>query len=871
VDRVQAHRFFQAHNHERIQRLLQLAPPRQSLILELLPFLFHINARVLPGYVNDDTPAGLIDYQPDKQIVDRAQQLEKSFRYRRRALRRYPLQGLYLINPDGLLSYPQRPQFQLWLLHGQRVNTEQQQLLEQKLQLVCDWARQSGVQLQPRLLSADDLVQGKLSHWDRDQLYASGLVLAGSQPYWWFTSPEEDRHYADSVAALQAQRLLNQVSLVDFGEVGQLESERAVEEALSALDHSLDRGNQLLNLYYLDACLQQPAAMALSHRLKQKIYQQQTETAALDTQYLKLLQLEDIQPAARLRLAFYRQSHEKLSKPVRQALLPWRRSFIAKLADNWGWDADFLQQRDQETSSIDFQRQQFQALGQTSKALLQRLQQWGQQHNADAKLKRLRRKQQLRHEPALDQVPCLPLPMRPESNDERLYLTRFDQNQSWYLSPRPLNTPRGDTFFQHDSLIQVLAFAVGNRLLSRSNWLSVNDQQQTSRSADILALSQQLLKTPLAEHDLAADAAQLASTETLQHAWLFINLAEQPEDNLARQGLQLSTNLNDPLNYSSNQQSLVLSIDGLVESSYGLFYSFQFQGATVVPDTLRYLLSWPPAADAGINSWCPTPVYGQAISQRMDDLVGEVFSLYQRHSEQGRFLVDIAGQPYQLSWQQQQVSVETRPRSSDIWPLLASQHSGFSALWLDRRLDKDGLINTLLRYQAVQSLSVFVLVEANKISCFFVDEFGNLIRQQVQGLSESTLLSHWRAFLTSVKQDNQLAQLRFYRLQYQQQRWQVSPLALPQNERGYLPLRISLSSAARDADCLLRCGQHQFRDQADSPALFAPVNKLVQSLPHNYPVLINQLQFSDDVYRPAGVYIEHKLRLQTALDEQTAR
>lgn len=259
MDRVQAHRFFQAHNLERIHRLLQLAPPRHSLILELLPFLFHINAKVLPGYVSDDTPAGLIDYRPDKSTLDRAQQLEKSFRYRRRALRRYPLRGLYLINPHGQLFYPDKPQFDLWLLYSKLLNEQQRQQLRQKVEAVCDWARASGLHLQPRLLAESDLQRGVLSAWERDQFYTCGLVLAGSQPYWWLTSPEEDQHYTESVTALQSQRMLNPTSLADFGAVTAFAADDLFHHTATALTDSLLHGNRLLELYYLTACLKQPA------------------------------------------------------------------------------------------------------------------------------------------------------------------------------------------------------------------------------------------------------------------------------------------------------------------------------------------------------------------------------------------------------------------------------------------------------------------------------------------------------------------------------------------------------------------------------------------------------------------------------------
>lgn len=870
MDRVQAHRYFQAHNHERIHRLLQLAPQRHSLILELLPFLFHTNAKLLPGYVSDDTPAGLIDYRPDKSTLDRAKQLEKSFRYRRRALRRYPLRGLYLINPHGLLGYPQQPRFELWLLFSNLLNSEQQQLLKRKIEAVCNWARSAGLDLQPRLLSVADLLRGSLSSWDRDQFYSSGLVLAGSQPYWWFTSPEEDQNYADSVITLQSQRMLNQVSLLDFGAVDSFAADSLFSITADVLRDSLDKGNQLLSLHYLDACLQRPSDMALSPLFKQQIYRQQTEIAASDLHYLRLQKLEQVQAQARpeLREAFYQQSHEKLSKPVRQAIVPWRRSFVYKLAENWGWDQDKLTQLDQATDDISHRRRAFDALGRHSRQVLQHLQDFNrQQHlHGDTVLSALKQTHRLRHQPALDQVPCLPLALRPDSNADRLYLSRFHDDLRWYLSRQPLTDPSRRALFEHDSLLQVLAFAVGNRLLSRSNWLSVSDQLQQVTTASIVEMSQQLLRTPLADTDLTDDPKTLAAAETLNNVWLFINLQQQPSDKLARQGLQLSSKLNDPLNYSSYRQCLVLSVDGLVQSGHGLFYSFRFSGEQAVLETLRYLLSWLPAAHVAIDSWCPTAIFGQAISQRVTDLVQQVFAHSQRHNKQGRLLLNIAERPYELAWQQQQVSYKRRPLSRDIWQSLAENQTGFEALLLDRYLDKDGLLNTLLAYQADDRISVFIYLEQNTIICYLLDEFGNLVRQQYQQLTESTLIAHLQVFLSEIKNHNRLSHLRFYRLSREQQQWQTTPLAVPHQPRGYLPLKVIMASPALDADCTVICGQQQFQGQADDPALFAPVHKLIQGLrqqhQHSYPVYINSLRFNDETHHPAALFMQQKQRLE---------
>lgn len=868
MDRVQAHRYFQAHNHERIHRLLQLAPPRHSLILELLPFLFHINARVLPGYVSDDTPAGLIDYRPDKTVMDRAKQLEKSFRYRRRALRRYPLRGLYLINPHGLLSYPKHPRFELWLLYSNLLNDDKQQLLKRKLEAICDWAQSAGLALKPRLLSVADLLRGSLSSWDRDQFYSSGLVLAGSQPYWWFTSPAEDQNYDDSVAALQSQRMLNQVSLLDFGAVEAFAADSLFSVTADVLKDSLDNGNRLLTLHYLDACLQQPGAMAVSPLFKQHIYQQQTETAAADLNYLRLQRLEQDQASPELRDAFYLQSHEKLSRPVRQALVPWRRSFVHKLAELWGWDEDKLAQLDHSSGDIRIQRQAYDLLGQQSKQVLQHLQTFQQEHalHADSIIAELKQKHRLRYQSALDQVPCLPLALRPDNNADPLYLSRFLDDSRWYLSHQPLSRPSRQALFEHDNLLQVLAFAAANRLLSRSNWLSVSDQLQQITTANIVELSQQLLRTPLADSDLTSAGDILDKPETLNNVWLFINLQQQPDDKLGRQGLQLSSKLNDPLNYSSYRQSLVLSVDGLVQTGYGLFYSFQFQGESAVLETLRYLLSWPPAVHVAMDSWCPTPIFGQAISLRLNALLKQVFAHYQQHTEQGRLLINIAERPYELAWQQQQVSYNRRPLSQDIWQSLADNTSGFTPLLLDNYLDKDGLFNTLLAYQAADRISVFIYLEQQTIICYLLDEYGNLLRQQYQHLTESTLIAHLQLFLSEIKTHNQLSHLRFYRLSREQQQWQATPLAVAHQTRGYLPVKVVMDSPALDANCTVTCGQQQFKGQADDPALFAPVHKLILGLrqrhQHSYPVYLNSLRFEDQSYHPTAFFMQQKQRLE---------
>lgn len=862
MDRIQASRAFEALNRERLRRLIQLAPTRQRLVLELLPFLFHSNSKRLPGFVSEETPAGIIDYQPTKDTLDRAQQLDPQFQYRQRALRRYPIRGLYLIHSQSHLSFPKPAEFDLWLLHSP-LTDEQNQQLTTKLRAIADWAADNGMQLHSRLLSETDLEQGVLSAWERDQFYSCGLVLAGSQPYWWHTSPEEDQDHRSSLGELKLRRRQNAVNLVDFGAVAPFSEDELLQRCQSSLKASLLHGGRTLDLHFLSACLQQPASSMLSLRYKQQLYQQDSDAGHFDPDYLKLQSLLAPVPAELYEL-FYLHSQEALSKTVRQAIYPWRRTLMQNLSTKWGWDETDLARLDQLVESQQASEQRFASEGSACNRLLNQIQQFPQTPDSASILKSLKQLYRLRHQPNLDQIPFLPLRLRPNTDSERLYLSRFANSTQWQLSRMPLSQPSQQPLYSHENLLQVLGYAVANRLLSRSNWLSVSDQQQRVTTASVVELSERLLKTTLADSDLNSNTQTLNEPETAEQVWLFANL-EQTIDSLPQQSLQLSSKQNDPLNYSSFRQSLVMEIDVIIRSSYGLLYDVHFSGEQAPLEMLRYLLAWPPSTHTQCQSWCPTPIFSQAIQQRLNGLVTRTIAFFLQSRQAGRLHIDIAGRSYNLQWQQHQPEYIQRSSQQDLWQALMSERHGFVAQQLDPYLDRDGLLNTLLSHQANDRLSVFIYLEHHTIICYLLDEFGNLIRQQYQQLTEATLLAHLHIFLSEIRHRNQVPHLRFYRLQHSQQGWQAMPLAIQNQTKGYLPIRLSMATLSDHSDCDVHCGQHHFHGKANDPALFAQVHALIHSLrkqQKSYPIYLNSLLFEDGAYYPTAVYMQEKNRLE---------
>jgi adenylate cyclase len=143
-------------NRTRIERLSKLVTLQQHPFFKLLPFLIHSNIPDLPGYANQDTPVGIIDYQVDNETINNVEKLSPGFKYKRHGIRHYAVSGLYLINPYGLLNIPEHPHFTLYIVHTD-INDEQRKALEKKLLLLTRWAKESNISLTPLFLAQKDL------------------------------------------------------------------------------------------------------------------------------------------------------------------------------------------------------------------------------------------------------------------------------------------------------------------------------------------------------------------------------------------------------------------------------------------------------------------------------------------------------------------------------------------------------------------------------------------------------------------------------------------------------------------------------------------------------------------------------------------
>lgn len=727
LDGATAIRHFQAHNRVQIETFLKASSTGQQLVIQLLPLLIHLNHPALPGFSDEACPIGIVDYQPDNQTLQAAQQTQPGFNFRRQAQRRYAFQGLYCLTTESLFIAEHSTALTFWLIYQKEVSDAAATLIADKLQRITEWAKSKGVTLHFEFTSAATLIDHAQINSQLENFYLNGVVLAGAVPAWWLTaentSPDE---------SLEQSRLLNSPSVLDFGSPPALSAEVLFEAAYARWLAALSaRPADIIQHYFLQQQLQRyPHPIALSALRKSRILAAETNIFALDRLSLMVGELADSAAYQRVQVAFYQLSQEALSKNVKQAVLPLRRQFMQHCVNNWQWPALMLQQLDQpETHHYRQQIQQQTEHFQQLQGSLQQLQAFAQRHSlrAQSQLTYAKRLLGFKQQPAEDNIVELADAFRLNSGFEQLFLHRFAKSQTWHLNDIALSSPQQTALHRSESLIQLLAFAIHNRLLTRTTWLRVADQQQHISLKMVIEICQQLLRSPLVEKTSMPEPAIVNQHSTAQQLMLFINLSPPAPQLSPQHDLQVSSLRNDPLCYTSSQMNLVNSIDLLVLSSWGHWHHRQFTGPDAVISAVSMLLRWQPNSTAmqPLVCWCPTPIFSQAISQRLHQLFETLIS-HQQQPEHGRFFLRIATTNWQIDWQQGEVETVQRFDTDTTLKLLTHSTPHFIGSRLDTALADAELFNTLLAVHQQASISIFIQAHKTITRVWLIDVWGSL-------------------------------------------------------------------------------------------------------------------------------------------------
>jgi|TARA_R100001143_G_scaffold37028_3_gene34506 adenylate cyclase class 1 len=876
VDRAQALRVFQAHNRARVSRLTELAPHKQALFFRLLPLLFHINHKLLPGYVSDDCPAGIMDYQPDNEALNSAISLNRNFSHRRRALRRYALRGLYLLNPTGQIRYPEPASFDLWLVHHATLKPEHLTILQSKAESIVQWAASLGIYLRYRLLDETQCRTDALSGSEREQFYLQGLCIAGSAPLWWLITTEEQLSYPQVAERLLSQRGLTQISLMDFGFDQSSKAEDLFNEACQALKKSIQGDiTALLDLVFVQHQLALfPNIIHLSERYKQKVEQGETDSMLVEPASLKLAAIEQFAATNdqhRARQSYYALCSERLSQQVKHPQFAWRRHSLLRLQTDWNWSAETLKNEDSRTGWSYPQRHQWWLdLSRTLENVFSALQLFASQHSV-SNVTELNELQQLmslaanNHDSVIEQ---LPMALQTTEGPDQLFLYRFSEQTEWKLSTIPLNDAKQVGLKQHSSLVCLLVWAVRNHILTTRSWLKVADQKHQISINLVLELTQTLLKSALPSFQQEISSELLLQPAKAEKLMLFANLQPPGGDFQQAGAVQMASLNNDPLSYTSSRQNLVHSLDLVIYSSWGQWHHYRFDSQNAVVETLRQVLSWPPATQLSshISVWCATGFFGQAINMRLQRLFEAVLTHYQYYPQQGRYLLMLGDRLSQLQWHDGHMLIKQFAAEKKLSQALAEEQKQYLPSRVDSYLDSDNLLNSLLQYQKQQTVSLFAYRQTENTEVYVVDELGRIQQFTYPALTESQLLAQLKLFILNSLGDSTM-HCECYQLLRQQQRWQINAIKPNRPDSASFSVIWQITGA----QLALGLNSHTVKTDLGDPQLSQILAELFQQHQGRKPAFyfIDKLQFVPKAAYSSLFFLNRKYELEQQFNTVT--
>jgi len=861
---------FQALNRERIERLGSLFPVKHQNLLHFLPLLFQLNSNSLPGYINLETPVGIVDYRPNKQALDTAKSHHKGFSYTRRALHRYPIRALYLINKNGILNYNSNEALELWLIYAQPVSEAQQTLLSQKSAAIATWSQIEGIPLKIRLFDEAELSSASLTGYDLNLLYSSGLLLAGNAPSWW----RED--------AADGNALRYTKESIDFGVIPPLSKQVLVDLAASHIEQSLDQGMEsCLDLLYFDCLLENNTkADSLSHTLKQAIIDGETDPMLLDIKLLKykLLSQYTSDPAI-LSLAqqsLYLRSTESLSRNIEHVAYPWRRKFIEDQFKEWRWQDNTAKQLDQIWQLHYRESLPLLQLVSTQLAVsLAKLAAFSKKHKLEASplQRQLEQKFEVLFNEQADTLNQLPPALSTRQEEEYAYLYRKKQSNNWCIDDRPLAISK-TPLYQHNSLLNVLAWAVNNHLISKATRLKIADKNHSIKPNIIVELVHYLLRSPLSNKAVSLSLEHYQESEQIKHVLLFANIDHQSNDSLSQHGLEISSLSGDPFNYANKKQNLIGNIEGLIHSDWDQWHYFTFTGDDCLLQMLTAIIHWQPTKLSATTAscWCHYGNHGLSISNRIESSYQQVLNHYIAHPNNGEYLVSLAGDLHQLKWQSNLCDLVPLAKNSSVLQHLARSRMEFYPSIIDPMLDEDGLLTTILSYQVANQINVFILTVDSQLTIYILDDLGSLFTQQFSGLTQNTLTNHFDAFLTAIPNtENVIPKYFFHVSKHYKSAYKItkSPRKKTPAGRHHLPVIIEMESIDEDTKCIIHCGSKKLSGVANEVGLFIQVRDLLLSLRQsnsNYHLYITQLTFKQPNV-PIRDYLIQKQRLEYLLNK----
>lgn len=897
-------RFF-AVTRERLRRTRFGLRPRQQDFIELLPLLFHMNDKHLPGYVSDNTPCGISDYRPTNSGIEAAQRIEKSFSAKKRALRSYDIFAIYLTGSSGTIAYSEKSDFDIWLCHNPALSEEQLAELHQKTMLVSQWADKLGLEVHFFIVNEErfrNYEHGVISeessgsaqhHLLLEEFYRTGLLVAGRYPAWWLVPVEEEINYDDYIKKLLRDRVVSDGEFIDFGTIAHIPAEEFFGASLWQIFKGIDSPyKSVLKILLLEAYAHEyPSPDLLCQRYKQAIHEDKIDLNNIDPYIMVCNKVEEyllqLAEPTRLELArrcFYFKTCIRLSESKNTFTQDdWRREKLASMVDTWGWDQANLLMLDSRSSwKIHRVLDERKILIDELMYSYQLLSRFAQTHASLALIDQrdmtvLGRKLYATFERKAGKIDIINHDISPNLIESKLsvhLISSTDHIESWVLYRGHINQQealRNTPLRRASNLTDLLVWCHFNKLVDRSSIIVLhtdNDRLERRELRDILNALQQCFPRDCMHESRMAD---LERPSKLLSTALFINTAIDPV-RLPSMHRTVVSNRNNPLSYSGFLENLVLSIQQVSVSSWNEVFVFKFQGIAGILDCLsQYIesaLKSPGYIPGPVKAFSFTSAIDHTVSRRIEELFNNTTLLFcsPGASRAMRFVIGVENKYYLLQRRNEVIEHSRCGNIDELYGRLSTAQDEFVQVIFDEQTLADTPLKVIYNENKAGKVQLFYYRDKTNVDVYIIDEHGSLFKHRQQYFDTQVLLSHFDTFLYAVHNRMKLAselvisakfesQVEYYEIIFSRSHgYSLNPVHFcpAQPRRPYLEVSVIIEPGENSQEQNYRvfCQGNEFSSLEYGRELFHTVAMHIlrqRNSSDNYPVYITDVDITADI------------------------
>ncbi|MGR8930603.1 MAG: class I adenylate cyclase [Gammaproteobacteria bacterium] len=795
---------FKNFNQGRLQRVREFLQPRQHDFLHLLPLLFHQNHPLLPGFVSLETPAGIPDFAPSRQAVDKAKQFSKGFEYKRKALRTYPIHGIFLMGSVGSMAFSKTSDIDIWLCHQPDLLPDELDELQQKAQLIEKWAATLKLEVHFFLVNSEQFRQGENTPISAEssgetqhyllleEFYRTSIYVAGRIPIWWLVPPHQERNYSDYVAHLLENRFVFENEILDFGGLQDMPVAEFVSATLWHLYKSLTSPHKsLLKLFLMENyAVEFPEPRWLCVSMKQAIYQGEFSVDTLDPylliyekvdEYLRQLGSKERLNLARECFLIKTAGTSPAGDDNRTRVL--RERFLDMIAKRWDWPDGFLENlvsrkfwdiRKATHEHVIIRDQLQQCLRVILKITGHPLDHPDQ--NDDLML--LSRKLRASLDYRAGKLEVLTTRSMVYAKPELWAIVEFVESSgqsSWSLFDDRISgkTPAAEAAIKRsENLFELLCWAVLNGLYSRGLNLQLQTRTLSLPINELKRLLEELnafLSRYLTakETDLEIYAKPNRSLVSL----LLVNWGEILPIDINPEQFMMSER-SDPLSYGEGRHCFIQSIQKLSVSSWGEVTLQAYSGCEGLFDALIEIInqSAVPLSNESISVLCYTHGRGRSIALRVEHIFKRLLACFDDSHEHKatRYLLATGEGTCCFRWQNNVLSYYVLESNNQLLQELSSAQIEFSPVVFDEYVLEQTFIPFLYSHNHADAVQIFYHPTSKHVAVYIIDEKGSLIVRQHSGANPQQLLVHYSVFFKTLQLQAKLSDIltiKYYEIQ----------------------------------------------------------------------------------------------------------